>query len=90
MEISELAQRGCASVEFLADSYLTFGMLRKGEGQEVADAGVDTREAVDKYLPDDALVGKLAQRRQAMIGEILRTFGTEIPEGVIQSSKFGS
>lgn len=57
--------------------------------QVLADAGVDVREAVDKYQPDDALAGKLAQRRQAMIGEILRTFGTGIPEGVTQSSKFG-
>ncbi len=57
--------------------------------QVLADAGVDVREAVNKYQPDDAFAATLAERRQAMIGEILRTFGTAIPEGVTHSSKFG-
>lgn len=57
--------------------------------QVLADAGTDVREAVEKYQPDEAFTEKLSQRRQAMIGELLRTFGTGIPEGVTHSSKFG-
>jgi hypothetical protein len=57
--------------------------------QVLAGEGIDIREKVDRYKPDTAFAADLAARRKRLIGELLRTLKTGIPEGVTGSNKFG-
>jgi hypothetical protein len=52
-------------------------------------AGLDIRQAVEKYSPTEAEAAELADKRKRLIGELLRTLKTELPAGVTHSSKFG-
>jgi len=74
MEIPELAQRGRASVDFLADIYSTFGMLRKGMEQEMADKGITADTMPDDMderhkLVEDALSGSETRKTQQLFFE---------------------
>lgn len=57
--------------------------------QVLAEEGIDIRDKVDRYKPDPAFAADLSARRKRLIGELLRTLKTGIPEGVTSSNKFG-
>lgn len=55
----------------------------------LADHGIDLRATIERYEPDEAFAAELGERRKRLIGELLRTLGTGIPDGVTHSAKFG-
>lgn len=55
----------------------------------LAENGLDISGQIDAYEPSPAFAAELAGRRKVLIGEMLRTMNTAIPEGVTHSAKFG-
>lgn len=57
--------------------------------QVLIEEGIDIRGKIDAYKPDPEFAADLSVRRKRLIGELLRTLKTGIPEGVTNSNKFG-
>ena len=74
MDVPELAQRGRASVDFLADIYSTFGMLRKGMEAEMTAKGINAETMADDMderhkQVEDALYGSETLAAQQLLFE---------------------